>query len=201
MATEETYSIKLPKTEALFLDNRLSFSIDHIRSRETSTLYFVVKFYDMHDTLLYTYTSKRWVIDTIYSTRYRNFTIPSDVADDTAKFEITLYAVGITSENPLYFVGLMFQEGDYSDYHTVSERITDAKIGFVKSSYANLYNGDGSYLQVIRPSRADMHTSKLDACACTVLAPHLAEENVFDDPLNIFLEFTNQSDQRIDVLR
>jgi hypothetical protein len=95
----------------------------------------------------------------------------------------------------------MFQEKDYSDYHTVSEQITDAKIGFNKSSYVNLYNGDGSFLQVIRPTRADIHTNKLDACTCTVIAPHLTEEDVFDDPINIFLEFINQSDQRIDVLR
>ena len=188
-------------TDALFLDNSLSFSIEHIRSREPSTLYFIVKFYDMHDTLLYTYTSKRWIIDTVYNTRFRNFSIPSDVADDTAKFDLTLVACGISSENPLYFVGLMFQEGEYSDYHTVSEAITSAKIGFNKSSYANLYNLDGTFLQVIRPSRADMHTDKLDKCPCTVLAPHLIDENVFDDSINIFLEFVNQTDQRIDVLR
>ena len=197
----EEYHIKLPKTEALFLDNQLSFSINHIRSREPSTLYFVVKFYDMHDTLLYTYTSKRWMIDTVYNTRYRNFTIPSDVADATAFYQITMITEGISSENPLYFVGLMFQEGDYSNYHTVSEQITDAKITFNKSSYTNMYNQDGSYLQVIRPSRADMHTNKLDKCACTVLAPHLVEEDIFDDPINIYLEFINQTDQRIDVLR
>ena len=197
----EEYHIKLPKTDAIFLDNDLSFSINHIRSREPSSLYFVVKFYDMHDTLLHTYTSKRWMIDTIYTTRYRNFSIPSDVADATAKYQITMITEGISSENPLYFVGLMFQEGDYSDYHTVSEQITDAKITFNKSSYANLYNHDGTFLQVIRPSKADMHTDKLDKCACTVLAPHLVEEDIFDDPINIFLEFVNQTDQRIDVLR
>ena len=197
----DEYHIKLPMTDALFLDNHLSFSIQHIRSREPSTLYFKVEFYDMHDTLLHTYTSNRWMIDTVYNTRFRNFTIPVDVADATAKYKVTLIAEGLSSENPLYFVGLMFQEGDYSDYHTVSEAITDVKIGFNKSSYANLYSQNGSYLQVIRTSKTDMHTNKLDKCACTVLAPHLAEENVFDDPINVFLEFLNQTDQRIDVLR
>lgn len=198
---EEEYIIKLPVTDALFMDDDLTFSIQHIRSREVSTLYFTIDFYDMHDNHLYTYTSDRWVIDTVYSSRYKEFRIPSDVFDDIARYQITMYAQNITSENPLYFNGLMLNEGDYDEYHKSNEEVSDALIKFNKTSYTNLYGHNGVYLQVIRPSKTDMHTNKLDKCDCTILAPHLAEESEFDDPIAIFLEYINMTEQRIDVLR
>ncbi|MBP5421666.1 MAG: hypothetical protein J6Y78_04390 [Paludibacteraceae bacterium] len=198
---EEEYHIKFPKSDALFLNDNLSFSIEHIRSRETSTLYFKIDFFDMHNQLLYTYTAPRWIIDTVYSLRYRNFNIPSDVAENSAYYQITLIACGITSENPLWFNNIMFQEGEYDDYHTVDEQITEYPVELNKSSYVNFYNGNGYYLQIIRPSKKSLHTNRLDACQCTVIAPHLDEESVFDDPISVFLEFINMAEQDIDVLR
>jgi len=198
---EEEYLIKLPLTDADFLDNSLSFSIEHMKSRMTSTVYFTVDFYDMNSEVIYTYKSTRWVVDSTYSSYHLDFDIPSRIADNCSKFQLTLIACGITSENPLYLTGLMFREGEYDGYHTPSEQINDALIKLNKSSYANLYGSDGSYLQVIRPSRTTFHTNKLDKCSATILAPHLENESDLDDPIAIFLEFINMTDQRIDVLR
>ena len=198
---EEEYLIKLPKTYASFLDNSLSFSIEHMKSRMTSTVYFMVDFYNMTGEVIHTHKSTRWVVDSTYSSYHSNFDIPSDVADNSSKFQLTLVACGITSENPLFLTGLMFREGDYDGYHSPSEEITDALVKFNKSSYANLYGVEGSYLQVIRPSKTTMHTNKLDKCSATVLVPHLENESELDDPIAIFLEFINMTDQRIDVLR
>ena len=198
---EEEYLIKLPVTDADFLDNSLSFSIEHMKSRMTSTVYFSIDFFDMADELIYTYKSTRWVVDSTYSSYHLNFDIPVRVADNSSKFQLTLIASGITSENPLFLTGLMFREGDYDGYHSPSEEITDALIKLNKSSYANLYSTDGSYLQVIRPSRTTFHTNKLDKCTATVLAPHIENESDLDDPVALFLEFINMTDQRIDVLR
>lgn len=202
--TEEEYHIKFPVTDALFLKNDLSFSIENIKSRFTSTLYFIVKFYDRHDNLLYTYTSDRWVIDNQYGRRYRNFTISEDVADKTTKYQITLVASNLSSENPLYFNKVMFQEGDYIAYHTPLESDTSETgylVKYNKCSYCNLYNNNGDYLQVIRPKNDSITTKILKKSSCTVLAPHLSDEPVIDDPIDIFLEFVNQREQKIDVLR
>lgn len=199
---EEEYLIKLPKADAYFMDDDLSFSIGNIRSRETSTLYFILELFDMSDNLIYTYTSERWVIDTVYSSRHRDFKIPSEFTDMSAKYQITLIASGISSENPLYFNNIMFREGEWDgEYHQTDEYITEYEIQFNKSSYANLYSPNGTYLQVIRPSKAKLHTNKLDKCICTVLAPHLEYETDVDSPVAVFLEFINMTEQRIDVLR
>lgn len=198
---EEEYHIIFPKTDAYFMETDLSFSIGHIRSRETSTLYFILKLYDMSDNLLYTYTSERWIITSEYQSKHREFTIPQEYTDRSAKYQITLVAVGITSENPLYFNNLMFQEGEYDGYHQSDEYMADYKISFNKSCYTNLYSESDSYLQVIRPSKAEISTNKLNKCQCTVLAPHLENEIDVDKPVAVFLEFINMTEQRIDVLK
>jgi len=198
---EEEYLIKLPLTDADFMDNSLSFSIEHMKSRLTSTVYFIVDFYNMSNELIHTYKATRWVVDSTYSSYHTNFDIPSSIADESSKFQLTLVACNITSENPLWLTGLMFREGDYDGYHVPSEETNDALIKLNKSSYANLYNRDGTYLQVIRPSRTIFHANKLDKCASTILVPHIPDESDIDDPVAVFLEFINMTDQRIDVLR
>ena len=59
---------------------------------------------------------------------------------------------------------------------------------FNKSCYANLYNEDGKFLQVIRPSKDDIFINKITASEVTVLAPHLEDEAEEDSPVNLFFE-------------
>ena len=188
--SEELYHIKFPKTEARFMDNELTFSINHIKSRELSTLYFTMKCYDMNNTLIYTYVSDRWIISPTYTHKETTFNLPLSVAESTAYYEIELITSGITSENPLYFNQVMLNEGEYTEYHIPKETDVAFEVKFNKNSYANLYNGD-SYLQVIRPQKDKFLTNLLTKSNCTVLAPHLSDEPVTDEPVTVFLEFIN----------
>ena len=199
--TELEYQIVFPKTDAFFFDNQLTFSINHIKSRFVSTLYFIIEFYDMHDNPLYTYTSDRWIIDNEYGHRHTTFNISQGVADKTAKYKLTLVAIGITSENPLYFNQVMLQQGEFIQYHIPMSADDNKVVKFHNCAYCNLYDKTGNYLQVIRPNLEDIQTTMLPKSSCTVLAPHLSEESVLDDPINVFLEFVNQKEQKITVLR
>lgn len=198
--TEIEYHLKLPKTPILFNEEEVTFSINHIKSRLTSVLYFNFYCYNKSDTKIYTYTSPRWVIDTTYQRRSRTFTLPSDVVDETAYTQVELVVIGITSENPLYFTECMLNEGEDIGYHQPHEQI-NRTIGLHNSRYVNLYDAEGNFLQIIRPQGDKLATNKIDKSTCTVLAPHFHDEEDIDDPINVFMEFINQTEQRIDVLR
>lgn len=201
MVLEEEYHITFPKCEADFIGDELNFSINHIKSRLTSTLYFIFRAYDMNDELIHTYISDRWIIDNVYKHKDTTFHIPQNVVDNTAKFQLEIVSVGTSSENPLWFNEVMFQEGEFVTYHTPKEAVIDWEVKFNKSSHAILYNMDGNSLQVIRPQRDSFLTNRLTKSNCTVLAPHLENESSYDNSTNVFLEFINQTEQRIDVLR
>ena len=208
------------------MDNQLSFGIHNMKSRVPSAVYFILHLFDGFDTdeteanELFVETKNpsdpsmvhrepvyimknRWVVDNTYSTYHDTFTIDESFVDKGVVFQIEIRTDNISSENPLYFNKLMFNEGEWEDDHHIPNEVTrDVKIGFNKSSYANLYNDDtDTYLQVIRPMRDAITTNELTKSSCTVLAPHIASEQSTDDPINLFLEFINQTEQRIDVLR
>ena len=199
--SEIEYKIQFNKQEVNFTNNELTLSIKNIRSRTLSTLYFKFHLFDNTDTRIYTYISDRWVIDDTYSTVYRTFTVNDEKLSKATNYQIEFYTNLITSENPLYLNGIMLKEGDYGEYHIPSDRKKNVTIEFNKASYTNLYGDDGIYLQVIRPKHDKITTSTLYGSACTVLAPHINGESKYDDPIDVFLEFINQTDQRIDVLR
>lgn len=202
------YHIIFNKQEARFTEPTVTFSIGNIKSRSPSALYFIFRGYDMYDNHIYTYTSPRWVIDTEYQSKTRTFEISdlNELSDETPLFEeiaytqIELVTVGIDSENPLYFNNLIFNDGEYIGYHTPRERVRK-QIGFSQTRYCNLYDEENNYLQIIRPQGDAVWTDTLNASACTVIAPHLASESDIDSPVNVFYEFINQTEQRIDVLR
>jgi len=199
---EEEYHILLPLQHILFHDNELTFRIENVKSRYTSVLYFKLHCYNSQKEEIYTYTQRdRWIIVTDYHTRTHTFELPQMRLNDIAYTRIELITIGITSENPLYLTELMLKEGEDGDYHIPLEASPELNISFNNSGYVNLYNNDGTFLQVIRPTRDEITTKRLLPSKCTVLAPHFDEESVMDDPINIFLEFINQKEQRIDVLR
>lgn len=200
---EEEYKIKFPKTQVNFTKPQLFFLINNIKSRRGSVLYFRLYCYDKLDTLIYTYTSPRWVITNEYLTKSRMFEISDDIYDKVFSTRIELIAINNSSENPLYFTECMFSEydGDDASYHKPNEVKEAFEVGLINSRYINLYDGDGNFLQVIRPDGKNLFTNKISASTCTVLAPHLFEESDIDDPVNVFLEFINQTEQTIDVLR
>lgn len=197
--SEIEYHIKFPKTECRFNDVNLGFLINGVKSRLTSALYFVLHCYDKYDVEIVKYTSPRWIIVDTYEKRIHLFKLPT--TDRVVSTRLELVAVGVNSENPLYFTECMLYEGtEEIDYVPPHQQIK-LDVGFGNSRYVNLYNRDGNYLQVIRPKGEDIATNEIKASPCTVLAPHLHDEEDIDDPVNIFMEFINQTEQRIDVLR
>lgn len=199
--SETEYRLKFPKAPTTFIDSTVTFSINHIKSRLTSVLYFKLHCYDRTGTNeIYTYTSPRWVIDTDWRRRTHTFDLPNGVEEDIVYTQIELIALGVNSENPLYFTECMLNEGEDIGYHQPSEH-RDLEVGFLNSRYVNLYTSNGDYLQVIRPQGDKLRTNCITKSTCTVIAPHFAEESDIDDPINIFMEFINQTEQRIDVLR
>ena len=197
---ETEYYVKFPSQEINFDENQLTVSIEYMKSRGPSSVYFILHFYDIDGNEKH-YTSPRWVVDNTYSTYHHTFDVSDELLSFTHSYQLELRLINITSENPLYLTGIMLNTGEYEGYHTPNEVIREKVIKFNKSRYTNLYNDEGNYLQVIRPYGDDISTIMLNKSRCTVLAPHLFDESDVDNPINLFLEYLNQTEQRIDVLR
>lgn len=199
--SEVEYHLKFPVQDIIFNDKTLTFSIDAVRSRLGSVLYFKLHMFDKNKNKIYTYTSPRWYVDTVYTRRAITFDIDERMLDLAYFNQIELVTIDTTSENPLYLTGCMLNEGlDEGVYHTPNEE-RKVDISLANNKYANLYKKDGNYLQVIRPTGEKINSHILYKSACTVLAPHFEDESDIDEPINIFLEFLHQREQRIDVLR
>ena len=215
------YHIKFPVTQVLFEKTELTFSINKIRSRKPSVLYFILHCFDMdkdevkvdddgvivpktspdYQTANPVYTSNRWVIGQVYEHRHTTFNITDEVREETAYTQLEIVAMGVDSENPLYFTEVMFQEGEFDHYHKPSEEIQSYLITPHNNLYANLYKDDGNYLQVIRPNREGFKTDSLTGAEVTILAPHFESDEGFDDDVAVFIEAMNQREQTINVLR
>ena len=205
------YSVKFPVTQVLFDDEDVTFSIERIKSRLPSIFYFILHGYGLkytpenpHEILVDgnpLYTSPRALVGTDYQRYIHEFSINKDVLEEVAFTQIELRLLGITSENPLYFNGAMLQDEPYDTYHSPEEEIISTSVNFQNNSYANLYQKNGDYLQVIRPTKTKFLTDKLLACECTVLAPHFEDDIGFDDDIAVFMEFLNQTNQKTGVLR
>ena len=125
-----------------------------------------------------------------------------DTLDSTAFYQIRLLVDGLTPRNRLFFNHMQLCEGSTKDYHQPESSIPKTSIKFSNNFYANLYaSNDENYLQVIRPYYNNMDTETITKSKVTVLAPHLANEDEYDDPANIGLEFMNSTDQVIEILR
>ena len=200
------YHIKFPFTQVLFEKTELTFSINKIRSRKPSVLYFILHCFDMGKEEILVdekpvYTSNRWVIGQVYEHRHTTFNITDEVREETAYTQLEIVAMGVDSENPLYFTEVMFQEGEFDQYHKPSEEIQSYLITPHNNLYANLYKDDGNYLQVIRPNREGFKTDGLTGAEVTILAPHFESDEGFDDDVAVFIEAMNQREQTINVLR
>ena len=205
MSRQLEYHVLFNKTSSFFSEDDVTFTINKIRSRKPSVIYFKMYCYDMRDNLIETYTSPRWIVGNpvengkaVYDKYTHQFNIPSA---NVASYQLELVALGVTSENPLYFTELMLQVGEFEEYHTPSEVVEDVAIKLHNSAYVNLYNGEGDYLQVIRPKKTEFTTKTLKASDYTVLAPHFSDDSGVDDDVAVFLECINQTEQTINVLR
>ena len=231
MVFEIKYHLLLPKQERLFDENELSFTINHIKSRQPSVLYFILHLFDVDGNEIYlngstvtqstndltdgytesskesecAFVSPRKAIGTVFSQEGKDFTHNFNIVDalieSSTYMQLELVTMGVTSENPLYFSEMMFQEGEFSQFHEPSELLNYHKIELPSNTYVNLYDKDGNYLQVIRPNQEEFSTASLDGAKYSILAPHFDDDKDVDDHTAVFLEAMNQTEQTIDVLR
>lgn len=199
MVVRHSINIKFPLQQIRFDTNTLSFSINNIKSRQPSILYFKLHYYDMRKNEIDTYVSPRWLITPSWNQKYETFEVSDETIDKCAYTMIELVSLNTGSENPLYFTECMLMKGVFTDYHKPSELLDSQVIKFNNNIYANLYNADDNYLQVIRPSKTNLRTDKLLRAETTVLAPHLNDEKSIDNPINLLLEFINQTEQTITI--
>lgn len=198
------YLITLPKKELTknFTTTRLTFTIGKMRSLGACIVKPVLKLYNLKKTSVGEYTGKQWVVANNYNEYTHTYDITEDELYDTAYIQIVLEVVGITSECPLYFNNLMLNEGDYTAYHQPDESLDEMTVYFVNNFFANLYSSNtDSYLEVIRPNYDNFTTQVLKKSKCTILAPHLVNEDDIDSSENLSFEYMNMSDQVIEILR
>ena len=187
----------------------LTFSMGKIKSRRNPcVVYFKFYCFDYHGNKIAEYTSDRWVITTEYTPKHSTFTIPYEQKPDSEEYYdgtdlddyyMELYMIGVDSENPLYFNNIQLNEGDLLDYHQPEKLMDNIQIGFNNNYYCNLYDSTDSFLQVIRPYHDGFSTKSLGKSQMTVLIPHLPNETIFDDPINLFYEYMYMTEQKIGV--
>lgn len=196
------YKLTFPKTKISITQNTLTFYIGHIKSRLPSILYFKFYGYDLKNNLISEYTSDRWVITTEYTEQYETFTVPFTTdknVEDLDTYQMEVYLIGVDSEKPLYMNKLQLNEGDKIEYHTPNEEQTDVQIGLRNTLFANIYNNNGNFLQIIRPNQESFTLKKLTPSKTTILAPHLDSEPDIDNATAIFYEYMYQKEQVIGV--
>lgn len=196
------YKLTFPQQQIRVYDNTLTFSIGNMRSRTPCVVYFKFYAFDLYKNIIAEYTSPRWVVLPEYNRYVETFDltfINDKDSGDMDSYQIELYTVGVTSENPLYFNRIQLNSGEDKPYHQPNDAIIDVPIGFLNNSYINLYDESDTFLQIIRPYHEELTTSTLKPAQVTVLAPHLPFETEFDNPVKIFYEYMYQIEQRIGV--
>lgn len=197
------YKLTFQETQIRTSEENLTFTIGKIKSRTPSVVYFKFNGYDLHNTLICEHTSDRWVITTEYVSHSETFAAVTEGTSytyaDLDHFQIELYLIGVSSENPIYFNHVQLNTGDEKPYHLPNETQEDIQIGFTKCSYVNLYDNSNNFLQIIRPNHESLSTETLTNSQCTILAPHLENESEFDNPVALLYEFMYQTEQVIGV--
>ena len=198
------YHLLFRKFQKNILDGNVVFSIGNIKSRTPSVGLIKLHCYDMHDEEILVnnkpvYVGERFVITTKYRERIEEFTIDEDILHQTFNFQFELIVNGISSEHPVYFNHVMFEEAPHTEYHKTEEAFDEATIDFENNNFAELYNVMGGSLQVIRPLKTSFTTHYITASKKTILAPHIENEPATDLPSKLMMEYINQTEQHIDI--
>lgn len=206
MTIQEEVSIKFPRVQNQFnlMDN--TFVINYIKSRTPSVVYFKLHCYNLQGQEILTnndayYIGERWIIDNSWRSYHSSFDFTEEILNNLKEVQIELRLIGVDDDNPLYFTECMLLNKEFDgDYHETDEKDTEAEIGFVNNRYANLYTtNEDDYLQVIRPTSTAFTTNKLSKSECTVLAPHIVGETEWDKPVNLYMEYINQTEQTTNI--
>ena len=217
------YHLIFPITQTFLLDNTITVSVENMKSRLPTVVYFMIHCLDKDQDIITTYTTERWAVGTEYDGNVASVTVGEDFSNvesllfihdenqgtlvdwnlgqdvqrDTSYLQLEMVILGVTSENPIYFNKIMLKEGEYEGYHIPKELVSEFSVSFVNNNYALFLDEDDTYLQVIRPNKESMTTKVIKASDMTILAPHFTNESAFDDPVNVLYEFMDQREQEI----
>lgn len=198
------YTITLPKKELMknFTNKKLTFSVGKMKSKGVCIVKPVLQLITINKQPLKTLSGVSWVVANNYNSYIQTFNLTDDELQETAYIQLKLEVIGITSTQPIYFTNLMLNEGSYTEYHQPNDTIEEMSIYFINNFFTNVYTKNKDcYLEIIRPNYDSLTTKTLSKSNCTVLAPHLSDEDKIDSPENIGLEYMNMSDQVIEILR
>ena len=194
----ETIRSKLHKKN--FTNTTLTFSVEKMKSKRLLMVRPFIETYTLSETLLDTYYGEWWAVGTEYQSHFSTFEL--DDLSTTSYYRIGLIVDNVTTTNKLYFNHIQLSEGDVTEYHPPESSIPKTTVRLDNNFYANFYtSNEDSYLQVIRPYFNNLDTKTITKSKVTVLAPHLANEDDRDSPSSVGLEFMNQTDQKIEILR
>lgn len=146
--------------------------------------------------------SPKFPISNVYESQHFTFDVDEVFAPTIGYVRMGLTFYGISDSTEVRFNHLMMNEGEYSKYHPPLDAIEESQVYLNNNFYVGLYTSDTqNYLQIIRPHYDNFSTKKLTKSKCTVLAPHLENEQKEDSPANLGLEYMMMNDQVINILR
>ena len=200
------FHLKFPRIQKNFDATLLSFSIGNIKSRVPSVGLIILHCYKYNGSEILVnskpvHVGQRFVITPAYATHVETIHLTATQLSQAYEVQIELVLFGITSENPCWFNQVMFETGNHTTYHKPAESLGETTIYFNKNNYCVLYSTEGYGLQIIKPKAngKTITTSKIEADNYTILAPHLENEPVTDNPANLMMEFINQTEQYIRI--
>lgn len=201
---QDEIHILFPKQNHEMETGTITFTINYLKCRTIAVMYYILHCYDYNNQEILIdgnsfHTGERWAIDETWSSYHDSFELSQEDLEEIYQIQIELVLINVDDDNPCYFTEIMFQNGEFEEYHQVNEDLVEADIEFINHSYVNVYTTSGSYLQIIRPNQTPFTTNTLSKSAMTVLAPHIADEPSTDKPENLFVEFVYQTEQTTNI--
>jgi hypothetical protein len=201
--TQLEYHIKFPKARCLFNELKATFSIGKAKCRTVAIIYPIIHCFNPSGTLINSIIGTRGVVDETWSPYHYTFELTEKQRNDIAEIQIELVMLNVSNDNSLKFTECMLKDGEYTaeEYFAPDDDVSEVTVEFPRNTYVNLYsnNQEGDYLQIIRPDRTRITNQKLLKADTTVLVPHLAGETELDKPINIYMEYINQTEQTTNI--
>ena len=197
------YKITLTKEHIKrnFDDGGFTFTLGNVKSKNICILTPTVEFFTYDKTSLGEFDFTPIVSDNVYKRADVFQEIPTDTIKEAYFFKVYMYVDNLENNSQLKMNRIMFVNGFSTEYQATNSLLDNVEISFNNSFYALMYYKNGTYLQVLRPYY-DKYTSKqITASKCTVLIPHIINEQKEDSESSIGLEYMNMKDQTIEILR
>lgn len=163
-----------------------------------------LEIYDINKELIHTIKDLPFIV----TGKYHSHNIIFDTPTKGHYFTIIFNFVSLLpsdSVTRVLFNRLLYADGNYNhvEYNEPSGHLHEQSIHFIDNFYAELHKKDNTYLQVMRPNYDSITTEKLTQSKKSILAPHLAKtsEDLVDTSEKLCLEYINQKEQTVDLLK